>query len=74
MSWWSTNRAHSMRLCPSTIENNQTMCSTSGSSVKTVRKWAKSTCAWWLGGVSKRTSKPQERAGRTPRRNSLTAV
>src|SRR5260221_6333638 len=36
--------------------------------------WAKSTCAWWPGGVSKRTSNDGLGAGRTLRRKSVTAV
>ena len=38
-----------MRLWPSTSENSQITCSAPGSSVNTVRKCAKSTCAWRPG-------------------------
>jgi len=63
-----------MRLWPSTSENSQTTRSTPGSSVNTVRKCAKSTCACQPGGVSNRTSKPAGALGRTSRRKSFTMV
>ena len=55
-SWRSTKRAHIRRLWPSTIENSQTIRSTSGWSVNVVRKKAKSTWACLPGGVSNRRS------------------
>ena len=58
-----TKRPQSMRLWPSTIENSQTMRSVPGSSVNSVRKWAKSTWAWRPGGVSNRRSNPAGRDG-----------
>ena len=69
-----TNRAHSMRVWPSTSENSQTTRSVPGSSANTVRKCAKSICACRPGGVSKRTSKPAGVLGRTSRRKSFTTV
>ena len=47
---------------------------TAGSSVNATWNWAKSTCAWSPGGVSKRTSKAGSRGGRSSRRKSVTAV
>ncbi|GAA0598935.1 hypothetical protein GCM10009416_41400 [Craurococcus roseus] len=73
-SWCKTKRAHSIRLCPSTSENSQTMRTTPGSSVNSVRNWAKSTCACCPGAVSKRRSKPDAAAGRMSRRKSVTRV
>ena len=42
-----------------------------GSSVNTVRKCAKSTCAWRPGGVSKRTSKGGGSVGLISRSRSV---
>jgi len=63
-----------MRLWPSTRENSQTIRSASGSSVKVVRKWAKSTWACLPGAVSKRRSNGCGDAGRMVRRKSFSAV
>jgi hypothetical protein len=63
-----------MRLWPSTIENNQMIRSTPGLSVKTVPKWAKSTCAWRPGEVSKRTSNDDTSLGRISRSRSVRIV
>ena len=59
---------------PSTMENNQTMRVTPGSSVKTTSKRARSTWACTPGGVSKRTSKAGGNPGRISRNLSVTAV
>ena len=58
----------------STNENSQTMRVIAGSSVNCSWNWAKSTCAWSPGGVSKRTSKPGGRAGPRSRSTSVMAV
>ena len=66
-----TKVAQISRECPSTIENSQTMRIAPGSSVNSVRNWAKPTWACYPGGVSNRRSKPTDAAGRTSRRNSV---
>ena len=72
MSW--TKCAQIRQLKPSTKENSQTMRVTAGSSVNCSWNWAKSTCACSPGGVSKRTSKAGNGAGRISRSVSVMAV
>jgi hypothetical protein len=45
-----------------------------GSSANATWNWAKSTCAWSPGRVSKRTSKTEAAGGRSSRSVSVTAV
>jgi hypothetical protein len=60
---------------PNTSENNQMMRVTPGSSVNSVTKRAKSTCACWPAGVSKRTSNGLgPLSGRMAATNRFTAV
>ncbi len=47
---------------------------TPGSSANTTWNWAKSTCAWSPGGVSKRTSNTAGGGGRSSRSASVTAL
>src|SRR3954464_14730352 len=56
-SWVAQKRPHSQRLWPRTIVNSQRTRSTPGSSANSARNWAKSTCPWRPGAVSKRRSK-----------------
>ena len=71
---WCTDRPHNIGCGRVPRENSQMIRSTPGSSVNTVRKSAKSTCAWRPGGVSKRTSNAVGSLGRASRRKSFTAV